>query len=66
MAEAADLKKINDKLANDEASRLLGSYVRKYKWLLSLGVFLNVLGMVGEFISPLFIGWVIDAIVDKD
>jgi hypothetical protein len=27
------------------------------------GFALNILGMVGEFVSPLFIGWVVDAIV---
>jgi len=30
------------------------------------GFFLNILGMIGEFLSPLFIGWVIDAIVNND
>jgi ABC-type bacteriocin/lantibiotic exporter with double-glycine peptidase domain len=31
-----------------------------------LGLLFNLLGMVGEFASPLFIGLVIDAIVKED
>lgn len=31
-----------------------------------LGLFLSFSGMIGEFANPLFIGWVIDAIVDRD
>jgi len=37
-------------------------YVSKYKWLLALGLFFNLLGMVGEFASPWFIGEVIDRV----
>jgi ABC-type bacteriocin/lantibiotic exporter with double-glycine peptidase domain len=31
-----------------------------------VGLVLNFSGMIGEFANPLFIGWVIDAIVDRD
>ena len=31
-----------------------------------LGFVLSIFGMVGEFISPLYIGWVIDAITSSD
>lgn len=30
------------------------------------GLILNILGMIGEFAAPLFIGWVIDAITKKN
>lgn len=33
---------------------------------MSLGLLFNILGMVGEFASPLFIGLVIDAIVNEN
>ena len=62
----AEAKKKAYEAANKKAKELLGMYISKYKGLMLLGLFLNILGMVGEFISPLFIGWVIDAIVKKD
>ena len=46
-----------------KAKELLFGYVKKYKCLMVIGLIFNLLGMVGEFTSPLFIGWVIDAIV---
>lgn len=52
--------------ANTKAKQLLGGYIKKHRCLLIVGFLLNLVGMVGEFISPLFIGWVIDAIVKKD
>ena len=45
---------------------MLKGYITRFKWLLVLGFALNILGMMGEFASPLFIGWVIDAIVRGD
>jgi len=44
----------------------LFSYLRRYRGLLISGLILNILGMVGEFVAPLFIGKVIDAISAKD
>lgn len=40
-------------------------YLRKYKCFMISGLALNILGMIGEFAAPLFIGWVIDAITRK-
>jgi ABC-type multidrug transport system fused ATPase/permease subunit len=44
----------------------LWGYVSKYKFLMILGLILNVFGMVGEFASPWFIGAVIDKIANND
>jgi len=52
--------------ANEKAKELLMGYIKTFKCLLIIGLAFNLLGMVGEFASPLFIGWVIDAIVDSD
>jgi len=48
------------------AKDLLFSYLKKYKAFLIIALVLNVLGMIGEFAAPLFIGWVIDAITNED
>lgn len=34
--------------------------------MMIVGLVLSFSGMIGEFANPLFIGWVIDAIVAKD
>ena len=40
--------------------------MRTYRcWILS-GVLGNIVGMLGELVSPLFIGMIIDAILKKD
>jgi len=52
-------------IASDKAKELLWGYIGESKCLMFFGLFLNLLGMIGEFASPLFIGWVIDAIVAK-
>ena len=49
-----------------QAKELLTRYLTKFKCLMGLGLLFNLLGMVGEFASPLFIGLVIDAIVKGD
>ena len=49
--------------ANAKAKELLFGYIGQFKCLMIAGFALNILGMVGEFVSPLFIGWVVDAIV---
>lgn len=53
-------------LASKKAKEILFSYVRKHRCLMILGFILSIFGMVGEFISPLYIGWVIDAITNSD
>jgi ATP-binding cassette subfamily B protein len=40
--------------------------VKKYKCLMFLGLLFNLLGLVGEFVTPLFIGLIIDTIVKED
>jgi ABC-type multidrug transport system fused ATPase/permease subunit len=49
-----------------KTSELLWGYIKQFKGLLCWGFLFNILGMVGEFASPLFIGLVIDAIVKGD
>ena len=50
----------------EKSKEILGTYVKKFKCLMGLGLLFNILGLVGEFVNPLFIGLVIDAIVKKD
>jgi hypothetical protein len=61
-AEEKKAKKVRDELSNAKAKELLGQYIKKYRCLMFFGFFFNVTGMVGEFVTPLFIGKVIDAI----
>lgn len=62
----AEKKELEEKreAANTKAKALLGKYVGEHKCLMGFGLFMNIAGMVGEFVTPLFIGWVIDAIVE--
>jgi len=53
-------------IASAKAKELLFGYIGQFKGLMIAGFILNILGMVGEFVSPLFIGWVVDAIVATD
>lgn len=64
-AEKAEKAKLDEKnkIANAKAKELLFGYIGQFKCLMIAGFALNILGMVGEFVSPLFIGWVVDAIV---
>jgi len=55
--------KVKAEKANKKAKELLFGYIGQFKCLMIAGFALNILGMVGEFVSPLFIGWVVDAIV---
>ena len=64
--EEKEEKKKRDELSKNKAKEMLLGYVKKFKSLMIWGFVLNLLGMVGEFLSPLFIGWVVDAIVQKD
>jgi uncharacterized membrane protein YedE/YeeE len=64
--EEKKAKKIRDELSNAKAKELLGQYIKKYSCLMFWGFFFNVTGMVGEFVTPLFIGMVIDAITEED
>ena len=59
-------KKEKDAKASAKAKELLYGYIRRFRVLMFFGFILNILGMVGEFVSPLFIGWVVDAIVVSD
>ena len=63
--EAAEKAEKAEKLAiaNAKAKELLFGYIGQFRCLMIAGFVLNILGMVGEFVSPLFIGWVVDAIV---
>jgi len=61
--EEKKAKSEKDEKALAKAKELLFGYVKQYKGLMILGFIFNLLGMVGEYTSPLFIGWVIDAIV---
>jgi ABC-type bacteriocin/lantibiotic exporter with double-glycine peptidase domain len=53
-------------IATAKAKEMLYGYIGQFKILMFFGFTLNILGMIGEFVSPLFIGWVIDAIVASD
>ena len=55
-----------NRIAQAKAKELLGGYVGRHKTLLGAGLFLNLIALVGEFVTPLFIGKVIDAIVKAD
>lgn len=63
--ELAEAKKKLE-IASAKAKELLWGYIGDSKCLMAAGLFLNLLGMVGEFASPLFIGLVVDAIVAKN
>jgi len=45
---------------------MIGGYLTEHRCLFGFGLFMNIAGMIGEFVTPLFIGMVIDAIVAKD
>ena len=45
---------------------MLYGYIAKHKFLMFLGLLTNIAGMIGEFVSPLMIGWVVDAITESD
>jgi len=64
-AEKAE-KAEKNAIANAKAKELLFGYIGQFKCLMIAGFVLNILGMVGEFVSPLFIGWVVDAIVASE
>ena len=59
-------KAARDSAAHAKAGELLKSYIGKHKCLMGFGLVLNLAGMVGEFVTPLFIGKVVDAIVLKE
>lgn len=44
---------------------MLFGYLKQYRGLMYLGFLFNILGMVGEFVTPAYIGFVIDAITAK-
>lgn len=41
-------------------------YTGNIKCLMFLGFLFSLLGLVGQLLTPLFIGWITDAIVAKD
>ena len=55
-----------NKLAQAKAKELLTGYATRHRTLLGAGLFMNLIALVGEFVTPLFIGKVIDAIVKAD
>lgn len=64
--EEKEAKRIKDETTLAQAKKLLSSYIAKHKMLMFFGFLTNLAGMVGEFVSPLFIGWVVDAITESD
>ena len=48
------------------AKKMLNGYIKNHCCLFFVGFLFNILGMVGEFVTPLFIGVIIDHIIDKD
>jgi len=64
--EEKKIKKEKEEAANKKAKEILFGYLKQYKCLMYLGFLLNILGMVGEFVTPAYIGFVIDAITAKD
>ena len=53
-------------IAVAKAKEILKGYVKRHKALFLVGFVLNVCGMVGEFVTPLFIGKIVDAIVGEE
>ena len=64
--EEKKAKEAKNALCQARAKELLWSYVKSHQCMMIFGLGLNVLGMVGEFASPYFIGQVIDAITLED
>lgn len=60
------MKKEKLRISIAKAKVLLGKYVKKFKCQIFLALLLNILGMAQELASPLFIGYIIDAITDRD
>jgi ABC-type bacteriocin/lantibiotic exporter with double-glycine peptidase domain len=54
-----------DALAQAKARQLLKGYVGEHCCLFAFAMTMNIAGMIGEFVTPLFIGWVIDDIVKR-
>lgn len=51
---------------NAMAGTLLKKLMKKNCRILSLTMIINICGMAGELLSPLFIGWVIQYIIAED
>ena len=48
------------KIAVAKAKEILKGYIKKHMCLFIVGFILNVVGMIGEYVTPLFIGKIID------
>ena len=64
--EQKEAEKIKSEEHNAMAGTLLKRIMKKNCGILSLTMLLNIGGMAGELLSPLFIGWVIQAIIAED
>ena len=64
--EEKKIKKEKEEKANAKAKEMLFGYLKQYRCLMYLGFLLNICGMVGEFVTPAYIGFVIDAITAKN
>lgn len=53
-------------IANAKAKELLKGLAGQFKGMIAAGVVLNILGMGSELASPLFVGYIIDAIIKQD
>lgn len=61
--EAADK---NDPELRRKGKQILSSYIGKFKGLIMLGMFTNILGLFEDLTFPLFIGWFLDSIAAGD
>ena len=54
--------KNKDLIANEKAKEILWSYVKKFSNWITYGLILSLFSMVDGFMTPLYIGWIVDAI----
>ena len=47
-------------------SKLITSYIKRYKTLIPLGILFLVIGSVGMFLAPIYLGWIIDALTKRE
>lgn len=56
----------NDPELRKMGKQILYKYIGKFKGLIFIGLFLNILGIVEDLTFPLFIGWFLDSISAGD
>lgn len=52
--------------ANAKAKEMIKVIFRTYKCQIMVGLIGNVVGMAAELLSPLYVGYIIDAIIVRD